>query len=127
MRSLLLDLCGKLRSRFTASNLFKVHFFLGRPSQTKQAGFIEHGPTAAFVPGFGTGQMGGFLNGERHQEPPEVVAVLKLREPAGLRAPAKRVKSAEGYIFFVGHAEGNLPQFSTRQADEARKKALPKQ
>jgi hypothetical protein len=72
------------------------------------------------------GQLIGLANGDRDQQPPEVIAIVKLRKSPLFSPATETGESAQGNIFLVGGAPGQSLQLLAGQTDQALKIPLPK-
>src|SRR5439155_6101435 len=80
---------------------------------------------AALLPALALGPVGGLAGDDRHQDAPQVVAVVEAGEAAGGGPAAEAVEGAEGDVLLVvvGPPRGLDPRAG--QGDQASEVALP--
>src|SRR5262249_34765404 len=87
--------------------------------------FAEDGAAAALLPPLVMDLVADLANRDRHQQVPQVAAVLHLRKAPLFRAAAEAVEGAEDRVFLVRGPPRRRPQPRPRQADQPAGKASP--
>src|SRR5262249_10559186 len=120
--TLLRHLGRQLRRRFATKDV------LNRPTRVPPPGKVrlaEDGAPPALLPHLVMDLVADLADRDRHQQVPQVAAVVHLREAPLFGAPAEAVEGAEDRVFLVRGPPRRLPQPRPRQADQPAGKASP--
>jgi hypothetical protein len=83
------------------------------------------GATAAFFTVLVCELFEGLVGGDHDQQPPQAVAVIKLREPPSVHCLKEAVESVLHHVFFIGAAGASVAHLLAGQLDQLAIVPLP--
>ena len=81
-------------------------------------GFTDDSAGATFLPVLVFDEVERLVGRDRHQQPPQVVTIGKLREPAALQSAAESIEGTEGDVFLVRRTSRQFLELLARQPDQ---------